>query len=173
MTNKELSQAIRKDLKNNGFTSKDISVRVRDSLYDTSVKVTIKNPFIKISDIEKIVNKYEEIDRDQRTGEILAGANTYVFVEYEYGIMKEAAADLIPTAEMVLNNKEKYSGHKIADNGYSECHITHYEGNEWILSEHSKTENTVYSYKPTYWIRCANDLAVAMFRFKNLGSIYA
>lgn len=173
MTNKELSQAIRKDLKNNGFISKDISVRVRDSLYDTAVRVTIKNPLIKISDIQNIVNTYEEIDRDQRTGEILAGCNTYVFVEYEYGIMEKASSDLIPTAEMVLANKEKYSGHKIADNGKKTAHITHYNGNEWILAEFDKEETGVYTYNPTYWIKCANDLAVAMWRFKNLGSIYA
>ena len=30
MTNRELSQVIRKDLKEHGITSKDVSVRVRD-----------------------------------------------------------------------------------------------------------------------------------------------
>lgn len=173
MTNKELAQAIRKELKNNGFTTKDVSVRVSDSLYDTAVNVKIKNPLAKISDIKKIVNKYEEIEKDQRTGEILSGANIYVFVEYEYGIMEKAAEDLILIAEMVLNNKEKYSGHKIADNEMAECYITHYEGNEWTLLESPKTESKKTTYRPTYWIRCASDLAVAMFRFKNLGTIYA
>ena len=33
MTNRELSQAIRKDLKEHGITSKDVSVRVRDEMY--------------------------------------------------------------------------------------------------------------------------------------------
>lgn len=42
MSNKELSQLIRRELKENGFTSKDVSVRVRSALYDTAVKVTIK-----------------------------------------------------------------------------------------------------------------------------------
>ena len=37
MTNKELGNAIRKELKAAGITSKDVSVRVRDSLYDTAV----------------------------------------------------------------------------------------------------------------------------------------
>ena len=39
MTNRELSQVIRKDLKEHGITSKDVSVRVRDALYDTSVNI--------------------------------------------------------------------------------------------------------------------------------------
>lgn len=36
MTNRELSQVIRKDLKEHGITSKDVSVRVRD-LFDVSI----------------------------------------------------------------------------------------------------------------------------------------
>ena len=54
MTNRELSQAIRKDLKEHGVTSKDVSVRVRDALYDTSVNITIKNPLIRETDVESI-----------------------------------------------------------------------------------------------------------------------
>lgn len=37
MTNRELSQAIRKDLKEHGVTSKDVSVRVRDTLQRSAV----------------------------------------------------------------------------------------------------------------------------------------
>ena len=47
MTNKELGNAIRKELKAEGITSKDVSVRVRDSLYDTGVNIKIKNPKIR------------------------------------------------------------------------------------------------------------------------------
>ena len=74
---------------------------------------------------------------------------------------------------MVLNNKEKYDGHKIADNGAKSVNINHYEGNEWILFESDNKETGIYTYRPTYWIKCAKDLAVAMWRFKNLGTIYS
>lgn len=173
MTNKELGNAIRKDLKAAGITSKDVSVRVRDSLYDTAVRIKIKNPKIRRSEVEKIANRYEEIDRDERTYEILAGCNTYVFVDYESGVIEEAAAELIPIAEMVLKNKEKYDGKKIADNGEKSVNINYCEKNEWILSEWEKEKTDVYTYRPTYWIRSARDLAVAMWRFKNIGTIYA
>ena len=173
MTNKELGNAIRKELKAAGITSKDVSVRVRDSLYDTAVNIKIKNPKIKKSKVEEIAKKYQSVDHDERTYEILAGGNTYIFVDYEYGVVEEAAAELLPIAEMVLNNKGKYSGHKIADNGTKSVNINHYEGNEWILFESDNKETGVYAYRPTYWIKCANDLAVAMWRFKNLGTIYA
>lgn len=171
MTNRELGNTIRKELKKNGFNRNDISVKVRDSLYDTAVNIRIKNPMIRKSEVEAIAKKYDEIDRDERTGEILAGANTFVFVEYEYGIFQEVSAALLPTAEMVLNNKEKYSGHAIAKNEEKEIHITHYQGNEWTLTEFAGTAKT--SYIPPYWIRCPQDLATAIWRFKNIGTIYA
>lgn len=43
MSNKELSQLIRKTLKESGFTSKDVSIRARAALYDTSVKIAVIN----------------------------------------------------------------------------------------------------------------------------------
>lgn len=71
MTNRELSQAIRKDLKEHGITSKDVSVRVRDALYDTSVNITIKNPLVRETDVESITRKYSKVDYDQRSMEDL------------------------------------------------------------------------------------------------------
>lgn len=132
MSNKELSQLIRKALKESGFTSKDLSVRVRAALYDTSVNITIKNPLVRISEVEEIVKRFSEVDYDEHSGEILAGCNVYVHCQYEYGIFKDAAADLLPVAEMVLSNKEKYSGHAIADNKEKSVHIIHYQGVQWI-----------------------------------------
>ncbi len=173
MTNKELGKAIRNELKANGYKAKDISVRVRDSLYDTAVNINIKSPMIRKSAVESIVKKYDEIDRDERTGEILAGANTYVFVQYEHGIFEEVAAPLMAAAEKVLNNKEKYSGHKIAETTKKEAYITHYQGNEWTLAEFEKEEKNCHTYRPAYWVRTPLDLAIAMWRFKNIGTIYA
>lgn len=78
MSNKELSQLIRRELKENGFTSKDVSVRVRSALYDTAVKVTIKNPLVRQSEVEEVAKKFSKVDYDERTMEILAGGNVYV-----------------------------------------------------------------------------------------------
>lgn len=173
MSNKELSQLIRKTLKESGFTSKDVSIRVRAALYDTSVNITVKNPLVRLSEVEEIAKKFSEVDYDEHSGEILAGCNVYVHCQYEYGIFKDAAADLLPVAEMVLNNKKKYSGHAIADNKEKSVHIIHYQGAQWTLAEFEKDKNAAYKYKPTYWINSAMDLAIAMWRFKNLGTIYA
>lgn len=89
MTNKEMSTTIRKELKDNGF--KGVTVSVKDSGYDTAVKVKIKNPNINRFEVEKLLKHWEEIDRDERTGEILSGCNIYLFVEYQDGIFDEVA----------------------------------------------------------------------------------
>lgn len=62
MSNKELSQLIRKTLKGNGYTSKDVSVRVRAALYDTSVNITVKNPLIRLSEVENIAKSFRKLN---------------------------------------------------------------------------------------------------------------
>jgi len=56
----------------------DISVR-----YDGSYRVTIKT-WIPLSKVEEIAKSRESYQRDDRTGEILCGGNTFVFVDYDY-----------------------------------------------------------------------------------------
>lgn len=170
MTNKELSQAIRKELKENGYTSKDYSISVKDALYDTSVRIRVKNPLVRISEIKSVVKKFESVERDERTMEILAGGNTYVHCQYEYGIFNEVSAPLVPIAEKVLNS-EKWDGKKIAENEEKEIHIIKINDFESRLYEFIKGESM--SAINGYVVRCAEGLAEAMWRFKNLGTIYA
>ena len=106
MTNKELSMKIRKSLKEAGYTQKDIKVSVRSSRYDTAAKITIHNPHIDRHRIEKILRPaYEEIDRDDITGEILQEGNTMLFIEYEYGIFEEVAREWMATAKGLMQSK--------------------------------------------------------------------
>lgn len=106
MTNKELSMKIRTSLKEAGYTQKDIKVSVRSSRYDTAAKITIHNPHIDRHRIEKILRPaYEEIDRDDVTGEILQGGNTMLFIEYEYGIFEEVAREWMATAKGLMQSK--------------------------------------------------------------------
>ena len=106
MTNKELSMKIRKSLKEAGYTQKDIKVSVRSSRYDTAAKITIHNPHIDRHRIEKILRPaYEEIDRDDITGEVLQGGNTMLFIEYEYGIFEEVAREWMATAKGLMQSK--------------------------------------------------------------------
>lgn len=170
MTNKELSQAIRKALKENDFTSKDYSIRVRDSLYDTAVDIRVKNPFVRISQIEEIAKQFEKVDWDENTCEILAGCNIYVHCQYDWGIFDEVSAPYLETSKNVFNS-DKYNGKKIAENPKREIHFIKINSVEARLIEYDNEQNK--QALNSYLIRCPEGLAVAMWRFKNLGTIYA
>lgn len=51
MTNKELSKAIRNDIRKLGYTNRQVSVKVSDCGYSTSVHITIKDATVNINNI--------------------------------------------------------------------------------------------------------------------------
>lgn len=77
-TAKDIAKDIRTELKEMGFNSKKISVRKNDC---NVVLVTLKDESIDREKIEQIANKHKDVDYCEKTGEILAGGNTYVFVK--------------------------------------------------------------------------------------------
>lgn len=160
MTNKEMSAAIRKELKDNGF--KGVSVSVKDGGYDTAIRVKIKNPSINRLEVEKLLNHWEEIDRDERTGEILSGRNAYLFVEYQDGIFDEAAQKWAATATGAMNSKDETT--RIFDGLYL------------INWEHSGRLELKQQNEKDYCTRCVYDfnaLCVFLYKFANFGTIAA
>lgn len=157
-------QTIRNEIKKAGYTSRQVNVRKKDCGYSESIHITIKDANININIIKSIALQYENFERDDHTYEILEGGNTYIFVEYEYGILEEAAKPLIPICEKVQNNP-KYYGETIAKNEKSiVTYIPDSElGNSIVLIE---------GYQRTrVWIHEINDFAVAMFKYRNFGYI--
>ena len=62
----------------------DFSVRKQDCLYSDAFYIYIKQAHININDVERLARaKFEQVDRDEHTGEILSGGNTFVFVDYD------------------------------------------------------------------------------------------
>lgn len=102
MTNKEKSLIIRKELKENGYNTRDFKVSVKDCGYSTTVNITIKNPHVNRREVKNILNHHEVCERDERTFEVLEGANTYLFIEYERGIFKEVSQEWAATAKGVM-----------------------------------------------------------------------
>ena len=80
MTTKELAVQIRDDLKQKGYNSRKVGVRFEFCGYSSVVILTVKDDTLDIEQVRKWVNKYEAIDRDERTGETLRGGNTYIRV---------------------------------------------------------------------------------------------
>ena len=73
-------QELKKEiLSKTGLKAKDISVR-----YDyLSFRVKVKS-WTPLSKIKEIAKSRQHIDYCERSGEILSGGNTFVFVEYDY-----------------------------------------------------------------------------------------
>lgn len=161
MTNKELGNAIRATLKAEGYAPRDFSVRVRDCGYSTSAHVTIKNPEIRSANVEKLLSKFESIDRDERSGEILEGGNCYLFVDYADGIFDAPAQEMAATAAGVLRENGEciriFDGLYLCNrNGRTELHQQNGEGNcTWLIGSFSRL----------------NELCVAMYKYAKFGTI--
>ena len=81
MTTKELAVKIREDLKQRGYNSRKIGVRYEFCGYSSVIHVMVKDDNIDIEEVRGWLKKYESIDRDERTGEVLQGGNTYISVK--------------------------------------------------------------------------------------------
>ena len=75
----ELAKMIRKDLKQ-AFPKQKFSIRNQRGGYSTAINVGW-NDGVAQSKVKPILQKFERIDRDYATQEILAGGNTFIFDE--------------------------------------------------------------------------------------------
>lgn len=175
MTNKELGAKIRSELKAAGYPARAISVRVNYCGYSTSVSVTIKDINISLSDVEKIVNKYKDIDYDERSGEILMGGNTYVSVRYDYDLLDaEREKYMAEAQEIIDNNKQPHVGVEIAKDEKSGNRLLYFFespgsiDNAVIIYQHIPGLRSYYHDR--YIAHNAYHLAEALAHFKARGS---
>ena len=108
MTLKEKVVQIRKDLKAEGITPKRVSVRGKYALYDESITIKIKDITVSKKLVESIVNKYEEIRYDEYNGEVLAGGNTYIHIEFDWEVLEQAKVEFMDLATEIYNNSQEY-----------------------------------------------------------------
>lgn len=117
----EMAQEIRAQLKAQGITSRQVSVKSGICGYSDYIHATIKTAKIDINKVEEIVNQYTYIDRDERTGEILAGGNTYTRTQYSDNAFDDVVCDYIEAAEKLIEGmtgKPEWEGEYIAENFY-------------------------------------------------------
>lgn len=110
---KEKVAQIRKDLKAEGITAKQVSVRGKYSLYDESITITIKDIQVNKKNVEAIADKYEKISYDEYNGEILEGGNTYIHVEFDWRVLEEAKKDFMEVAEKIYNESQSCSENEL------------------------------------------------------------
>ena len=107
MTNKELGAKIRADLKAAGIPARAVSVRVSDAGYSTSVRVNIKDISIDRAVVEKIAYRHRDVSYDERSGEILSGGNTYVWVDYDYDTIRNAREQYMEQAQEIIDSNNQ------------------------------------------------------------------
>ena len=88
-TCREVNKAMKAALKKAGIDTRYISIRHKWCGYSESYSVEIKSETIDREKVKRICKAFEEVDRDERSGEILMGGNTYVWVEYCWHIRKK------------------------------------------------------------------------------------
>ena len=66
-----------------GLSTSQIRIKTTGN-YETAYNIKLCSMSYNINELERIAREMlESIDRDERTGEILSGGNSYVFVEYD------------------------------------------------------------------------------------------
>lgn len=155
MSIKEKAQAVRDELKKIGITSRQVSVRSEYCGFSTALHITIKDLAIERATVEKIAKKYEELDIDKYTGEILSGGNTYVLVSFDYNARNRAYeeyADIINDIDKVSEDGGIYdlgkgwTVRKCINGGYGYC----YNGEQLITDRRIEPiECMIYKIKHT------------------------
>lgn len=113
MTSKERSKAIRTALKEAGISSKQVAVKHRYSGYSSSYHITIKDGNVSELQIKDICKRFESVDYDERTGEILEGGNDYVFVDRDNHAPVDGSEYLDAVKNAIAKLEREGQGEKI------------------------------------------------------------
>ena len=115
------AKEVKKVIKENGINTKKISVRCSIEGCESVIRVTLKDVMLPIKQIETVVHEaFEVVSYDEYSNEILAGGNTFVFVEYDYDTYHEALNAQMEKAETKLReleNQPNNYGYELASKG--------------------------------------------------------
>lgn len=159
MTAKEKAAAIRKELKKQlGVTSRQVSVRSRNSGYDEAIDIKIKDLKINKAKVKEIVSRYEYIRRCEYSGETLLGGNTYIFVELDYDVLSAAKEELLETAKKIIDNNKGLIGTNegkiITENGKLEIIYSPLNGHDAELGLYRREEVNEEGMNPFWVLHC-------------------
>lgn len=158
MTNKELNAAIKAELKAAGYNVRDFRVSVKDCGYSTSTHVYIKSPTVNRLDVEKVLKRFDQFECDARTGEILAGGNLYLFVEYEYSLFDVPSQAWQSTAAGLYRETGEL--------------VRAFDG-LWYLPQEKELRQQNATGSATRRIGGVADLAIYLYKFATFGTIVA
>lgn len=119
MTRSEKTKQIRKELKEHGITSRQVSVRGRNSTYSDAIDVRIKDMTVDYDLVKEVAEKVKYVRKDQ-FGEPLMGANTFVFVDYDHDTLRKARELYYDKARRIEEEHKglgAYRGEVLTDQG--------------------------------------------------------
>ncbi|MCR0262480.1 hypothetical protein MKC73_01020 [[Clostridium] innocuum] len=160
MTNREINLSIKKELQEHGISPRKVSVKISDHGFSSSIHVKIKDPHINRSEVRAILLHHQEYERDEHTGEILEGGNTFLFVEYQEGIFEEAAEQWAATARGVWMSKEETT--RIFNGLFL---IDHEHSGALEIRQQDEKENC------TYKVHSFSQLCEFLYKFSEFGTI--
>jgi hypothetical protein len=96
MTTAEKAKQIRQGLKVLGINSRSVSVRSDVYSMGATIRVLIMDGAVKKAPVEAIARQAEDVRRDEASGEILSGGNTFVTVEYATTALAARRAEIAP-----------------------------------------------------------------------------
>lgn len=106
-----MKQSIINKLKENGINRRSYSIK---SSYGNAISITLKSIEVNLHTVERLVKEYQSIDRDERTGEILQGGNTYIFVSYDDDMIRVESEKYLEQAQSIIANSELKFGDTLA-----------------------------------------------------------
>ncbi len=96
-TTAERTAEIRRILKGeHDYTSRDVSVRVTPG---HSIRVVMKSAHVDEAIVNEVAHRFETVHRDERTGDILRGGNTFVSVDWDSDLITATAAPFVEALE--------------------------------------------------------------------------
>lgn len=98
-------EKVRAAVKALNFNNRQISIRESGNS-STRIDVKIKDLSIDAKAVKRAVDEYEKIDRCHASYEILSGGNTFIFVQYDSSVIREAAKNQLQRAEALIKANE-------------------------------------------------------------------
>lgn len=95
----ERAAMIRAELKSkHKWSSRDVSVKADHFSMGSAIRISIKNPAVKLAAVKEIAEAHESISRDA-SGEILSGGNRYIDIGYSSEAREALAAKHLPAVQ--------------------------------------------------------------------------
>lgn len=129
----EDAKQIRETLKReHGWNRNHVSVRASSFSMGSSISVEIKRADVDENVVREIALRAQRIDRCELTGDILAGCNRYVHVDYSTDARAELAGEYVPAVEKALAELETLDQNTHANIDGTELTISRAHGHDTV-----------------------------------------